>query len=438
MSENTSREPLVAEVGIVASVGLLVLIALGVPIGFALGFMGVFTAVVLLDAPLVEPVAIGFQALQGTTLVAIPLFILMSEIMIRAGINHDLFSVIEAWLGRLPGGMGVVAIATFGVFAALTGSSVATAMAIGSLTIPEMIKRGYTPRLAHGTAMASGTFGIMIPPSIPLIVYGVVTEDSIGRLFAAGIVPGILSALIYAAYVVWRSRRDGLVEARRRISMRERLEVTRRGIWGFLVIPVVLGGLYVGIFTPNEAAAAGVFASLLVAAFKKKVTFAALLDVGARSARVTSMIFIIIIGAKIFSHSLILARIPQAVADWTLALGLPFWLLLLSFSVLFFVLGLFFDIVPIVLMTMPIIHPILLELEVSSIWFAIFLIKNMEMANITPPVGLTMNVLKGHFNLTTVQATRAVAPFLVLDVFTLLIIILFPALTLWLPNLLYG
>jgi C4-dicarboxylate transporter DctM subunit len=428
----------VTDVAIIAPVGLLTLIALGVPIGFSLGIMGVFTSVVLLDAPLVDPVTIGFQALQGTTLVAIPLFILMSEIMLRAGINHDLFSVIEAWIGRLPGGVGVVSIATFGAFAALTGSSVATAMAIGSLTIPEMIKRGYTPRLSHGTAMASGTFGIMIPPSIPLIVYGVTTEDSIGRLFAAGIVPGLVSGLIYAIYVVWRSRRDGVRDKRPPISIRDRLAITRQGIWGFLVIPVVLGGLYAGLFTPNEAAAAGVFAAIFVAALKKKATLGNLMDVGARAAKTTAMIFVIIIGAKMFSHSLILARIPQRVADWTIAQGFPFWLLLLCFFLLFFVLGLFFDIIPIILMAMPVIHPILLELEVSTIWFAIFLIKNMEMANITPPVGLTMNVLKGHFDLTTIQATRAVVPFLGLDFFTLILIVLFPGMVLWLPDLLYN
>jgi C4-dicarboxylate transporter DctM subunit len=426
-------------IGVIAAAGLLTLILVGVPIGFALGLMGVFTAVVLLDAPMVEPVSIGFQALQGTTLIAIPLFVLMSELMMRAEINKDLFSVIEAWIGRLPGGIGVVAIATFGVFAALTGSSVATAMAIGSLTIPEMIRRGYTPRLAHGTAMASGTFGIMIPPSIPLIVYGVTTEDSIGRLFAAGIVPGILSGVVYAAYVVYKSRRDGVVEtASPRISMRTRLEITKNGIWGFLIIPVVLGGLYSGVFTPNEAAAAGVFAAILVGAYKRKASPRALLDVGARAAKTTSMIFVIIIGAKIFSHSLILARVPQTIADWTLAQGLPFWALLICFSLLFFALGLFFDITPIILMTMPIIYPILVELDISTIWFAIFLIKNMEMANITPPVGLAMNVLKGHFNLTTSQASRAVGPFLMLDAATLVVLVLFPQLTLWLPDLLYN
>lgn len=425
-------------VGAIAVSALLALIIVGVPIGYALGLVGAFTAIVLLDAPLVEPVSIGFHALQGTTLVAIPLFILMSEIMIHARINQDLFSVLEAWLGRLPGGIGVVAIATFGAFAALTGSSVATAMAIGSLTIPEMIRRGYSPRLSQGTAMASGTFGIMIPPSIPLIVYGVVTEDSIGRLFAAGIVPGLVSGLIYAVYVIFKAKREGVVDRRDKLSLSARLEVTRRGIWGFLLIPVVLGGLYAGFFTPTEAAAAGVFGAILIAAFKKSAGPGDLLDVGARAAKTTAMIFVIIIGAKIFSHALILARIPQDVAQWTLAQGLPFWVLLICFALLFFFVGLFFDIIPIILMTMPIIHPILIELEVSSIWFAIFLIKNMEMANITPPVGLTMNVLKGHFNLTTMEATRAVVPFLCLDFITLLGLVAFPALALWLPNLIYG
>lgn len=426
-------------VGVIAAGGLFTLIALGVPIAFALGIMGMIVTVLLLGGPPEQVISIGFQALQGTTLVAIPLFILMSEIMVRCRINADLFSVVQAWLGRVPGGMGVVAVATFGVFAALTGSSVATAMAIGSLTIPEMIRRGYTRKLSHGVAMASGTFGIMIPPSIPLIVYGIVTEDSIGRLFAAGIVPGLLSGFAYCLYVIYRSKRDGVVEARERVTLAQRVAITRKGIWGFLVIPVVLGGLYAGLFTPNEAAAAGVVAALFVGlVIKRELSVRDLLDVGARAAKTTSMIFLIIIGAKIFSHSLILARIPQRVANFTLSLGLPFWALMICFVILFFALGLFFDIIPIVLMTMPIISPILTELNISSIWFAIFLIKNMEMANITPPVGLSMNVLKGHFNLRTMEAATAIKPFLVLDMGTLILLASFPSITLWLPNMLYG
>jgi C4-dicarboxylate transporter DctM subunit len=287
--------------------------------------------------------------------------------------------------------------------------------------------------------MASGTFGIMIPPSIPLIVYGIVTEDSIGRLFAAGIVPGLLSALVYCLYVVYKSRREGVTAKTEPIAFSQRIEITRKGIWGFLVIPVVLGGLYAGLFTPNEAAGAGVIAALVVGTvIKKELSLRDILEVGASAAKTTSMIFLIIVGAKIFSHSLILAQIPQRVADFTLSLGLPFWALLICFCILFFILGLFFDIIPIVLMTMPIITPILLDLNISSIWFAIFLIKNMEMANITPPVGLSMNVLKGHFNLKTSEAAFAIRPFLVLDLAVLVLLTIFPSVTLWLPDLLYG
>ncbi|MGH8605628.1 MAG: TRAP transporter large permease, partial [Gammaproteobacteria bacterium] len=320
-------------------------------------------------------------------LVAIPLFILVAQILLAGGVGRDLFAVGDVWLRHLPGGLAVAAIFSCAVFAAISGSSVATAATVGLVAIPEMTRRGYPRRLVLGALAAGGTLGILIPPSIPMILYGSITQQSIGALFSAGILPGILLTGLFAAYASFAVGRQ--VSREPSASWEERFGALRKAFWGLLTPVIIVGGLYAGIFTPTESAAVGVVYSLIITMLiYRSITWRDLPDILLKTVKDSTMILMIIVGALLFGRVLTVLRVPQEITALVTSQEMSKWLVLVAIIVLLTIMGMFLEVASVLLITIPILFPIISALGFDPIWFAVVFVIVMEMALITPPVGL--------------------------------------------------
>ena len=414
--------------------GLVVLLMTGLPIFAGLGL----AAIALLYVTQGEIGSLGdvvFGKLNVYLLVAIPLFAFMAHVMVRTRLVDDLYATAHTLLRHLPGGLGAATVASCTLFAAISGSSVATALTVGTSAIPQMIRYKYPPHAAYGVVAAGGTLGILIPPSGPMILYAVVSDTSIGALFIGGLLPGILVALLFAAYAVL-SRRGAADEARGpRASGREVLSALRRAIWALLLPAMVLGGMYFGVFTATEAAAAGAIAALAIAALVyRDLTLAKLFEAAYAATRTTAMLFMILAGAAMFSHVLIILRLPAELVEWVTAQGigpLPF---LLAVMLLVLVLGMFLETISIILVTTPIVMPVLDGFGVDPVWYGILLMINLELALITPPVGMNLFVIKGITGAPIREIVRGTLPYVLLMALGLAIVFAVPDLVLWLPG----
>lgn len=417
--------------------GLLFLIAIGVPIAYVLGGTSLVGLLIASDglAGMRSLAGSYFDTLNGFLLVAIPLYVLMSNILLEGGVGARIFHAANSLFGRVPGGIALATLSGCGAFAAMSGSSVATTTTIGTIALPELRKYHYPKRFAIGLVASGGTLGILIPPSIPLIVYGSMTSESVGTLFLAGIVPGLLSLAIYAIYILRVG--VGLPSSTHAASLPwgDRLRAVLDSLWGLMTIVIVLGGIYGGLFTPTEAAAAGVgWALFICVCVHRSLDRRGLYRAMIGTARMSGMVLFIILGAHAFGFVITLLRLPQDFTAWIAVLETSVWVILLACSLLFFVLGMFLDPLSVIAITIPIIYPVVLHYNIDPIWFAILLVKNMELANITPPVGLNVFVAKAlDPTLGTRDAFRAILPFAVLDTVTLAILVMFPSITLWLP-----
>jgi len=377
-----------------------------------------------------------FTSLDSFVVIAIPLFVLMSRILLDGRVGDDLFEVMNVWVRHLPGGLAIATILACAFFAAISGSGAATAATIGMVAYPAMIERGYQKRFILGLLACGGTLGILIPPSIPLIIFGAVTEESIGKLFIAGIIPGLVLTAILIVYAVYRSKRGGYVPMEA-ASWQERFRVTRRNLWGIALPFLILGGIYTGAFTPTEAAAVGLTYSLLITLFiYRTLRLRDLPDVCLKAVGTSCMIALIISGALLFGRVLTLVEIPQTltalIIDWKLS-ALMF---VLAMNVLMLFLGCILETVSIILLTVPLVAPILAALGIDPIWYAIVLTVNMEMALVTPPVGMNLYVINGlSEDIHMSEVIRGVAPFIVIMGAFLLLTMLFPPMSTWLPSM---
>ncbi len=376
-----------------------------------------------------------FTALNSTTLIAIPGFVLAGAIMAKGGISKYLIDALKAWVGHLSGGLSVVTILACTFFAAISGSSPATAAAVGSIMIPAMVNAGYDKRYAMGLVAASGTLGILIPPSIPLIVYGVVTERSIGKLFIAGVVPGIFLTLMLIVYAIIYAKRKGYGRLEKE-SWKTRWSSLAKASWGAFLPILILGCIYSGATTPSEAAIIACAYSLLVSLFVYRETnlkgwHSILKD----TIGVSAMIMLIIAAASVFSLYMTQEQIPQILADALLSnelLGKATFFI--ATAILFLILGMFLESSSIMLITLPLLLPIMLSVGIDPFHFAIAMIINMEIAQITPPVGLNLFVISGIAKESLSEVFKGSASFILLMVVALIIIILFPSISLWLPS----
>ncbi|GLQ06921.1 TRAP transporter large permease [Sneathiella chinensis] len=416
--------------------GLLIALLLsGMPIFAGLGLASI--AIMLVAEGSITSVAdTVFAKLDNGLLTAIPMFAFMAHVMIKSRVVDDLYEAANALVGHFKGGLGVATVLSCTIFAAISGSSVATALTIGSSAIPQMQRFGYRPRDAYGVIAAGGTLGILIPPSGPLILYAIVTETSIGALFLAGFIPGIMIALIFAGYCVFQAYfRKGLTDSEW-IGWMNCVKALRKSVWSLLMPPLVLGGIYAGIFTASEAASIGCIYALLVGSLVyRNFGLKELGQTAYETVRTTAMLFMILAAAAMFGHAVTIIRLPIELMEYVTAIGLSQLGFILVVMLVIFILGMFLETISIILITTPIVLPVLMQLDVNLIWYGILLMINLELALITPPVGMNLFVIKGIANAPLWEVIRGSVPYVLLMILGLFLVLAFPGLALWLPEL---
>jgi len=432
-------------IGLIGVLALLVMVALRAPLGLGLlvtGFLGLWSLHGWDTAIYVSSTA-PVTALNSHTLSVLPLFILMGAMAVRGGLAAALYKAAYGFVGQRPGGLAIASIGACGGFGAICGSSLATVTTMGRIAVPEMLRYGYDKRLATGAVAAGGTLGILIPPSLPMIIYATVTETSVGRLFAAGMVPGLIAVLGYmAAVALWARAEPGIGPVGARVDWRQKL-VLLKGVWGIVALfAAVMGGILGGVFSPTEGAAVGAFGAALLGAFNAASLSEYLDSLAAaviETVQTTAMIFFAIIGIAVFEYFLQAARVPQGVEALISGMGLgPAGVMALIVLVLI-VLGCFLDSIAILFIITPLIFPIVVANGFDPIWFGIIMIMVVEFGLITPPIGMNVFVLSRIMpEVTTWTIFRGVIPFIAADVVRIGILLVFPALSLWLPNLIFG
>ncbi|MDV4146674.1 MULTISPECIES: TRAP transporter large permease [Shimia] len=417
----------------------LLFLFLGSGLWVALSLLGVGMAAMALftDAPLGLVMATTIWGHGNSwALAALPLFIWMGEILFRSKLSEDMFTGLSPWMNRLPGRLLHVNIFGCGIFAAVSGSSAATAATIGKLSIPELAKRGYPERMVIGTLAGSATLGLLIPPSIILIVYGVATEQSIARLFVAGILPGLLLVSLFVGYVaLWGlMNKNSLPREDTRYSLREKLYHSRRLLPVMGLIAGVIGSIYAGIASPTDAAAVGVVLALVMSWASGSLTWQSFTE-GLMGAMVTScMIAFILAGASFLTVAMGFTGIPRLLAEWIGGMGLSTYTLLAALTVFFVIMGCFLDGISVVVLTTSVIMPMVQQVGIDPLWFGIFVVIVVEMSQITPPVGFNLFVLQSLTGRNILTVARAALPFFLLMLLALALIVVLPEIVTFLPE----
>lgn len=420
---------------------LFLTLSSGIWVGFSLAIVG-FAGMTLFSAlPAGNNMASSVWAtVEKWEYVALPLFILMGEILYRSGISEKLFKALVPWLYRLPGGLLLMNILSCTLFAAVSGSSAATTATVGRITLSELGKLGYDNRLAMGSLAGAGTLGFLIPPSLIMIVYAILAEVSIGKMFMAGIIPGILLAMVYSTYIVYRGvRNPGIApRAQEHYSWKERLAGLKDLAPTLLLILMVLGSIYAGIATPTEAAALGVFGATLFALINRRMTFKIMQECLVGAVKTNAMIMIIVVGAGFLSRAMGFLGIPAALTAAITGMDLSPYVLMLLLGCVYIVLGCLLDGFSLVVMTLPIALPMVTAAGFDPIWFGIYLILMVEVSQITPPVGFNLFVIQGLTRQPVMKIAKYAMPFFLLMLFTTAVITLFPDIALFIPQLMAG
>ena len=419
---------------------MFLLFAMGLEISISMGVVGVL-GLLYLKGWTVGLGVVGSIAWSNATsfsFIAVPLFVFMSGILLHSGIGKGLFTAVARWVGFLPGGLAVASIFSCAIFSAVSGSSVATAATIGMIAIPEMERRGYARPLIIGSLAAGGTIGILIPPSIPMIIYGVMTETSVGHLYMAGIIPGAVLALMFAVYVIgyamiWPDSAPRVAEDRG--SFRSKLRSFREVAPVAILIFVVLGSMYLGIVTPTEAAALGSVVSLVLARWYGNLDWLTLNRAFQETVRTTSMVMLIIIFAAIFSHVIALIGAPKALLSTVIALGLPNWALFTVVFSFLLVIAYALEELSVMIILLPILFPLITGLGFDPVWFGVIMVVWLEIGFITPPVGLNLFVIQGLMpGAGAREVTIGTTPYVILMILLVITLFVFPDLALWLPG----
>ncbi|MGP0174569.1 C4-dicarboxylate TRAP transporter large permease protein DctM [Pseudomonas sp. NCHU5208] len=413
---------------------LFLLMFIGVPIAASLGLAGSIT-IMLFSPDSVRSLAIKlFETSEHYTLLAIPFFLLSGAFMTTGGVAKRLIDFANACVGHIRGGLAIGAVLACMLFAALSGSSPATVAAVGSIAIAGMVRSGYPQAFGAGIVCNAGTLGILIPPSIVMVVYAAATEQSVGKLFMAGVIPGVLLGvvLMVAIYIVARIKK---LPALPRASFREWLRAAREAFWGLLLMVIILGGIYTGMFTPTEAAAvAAVYAGFVALFVYKDLTWRECPKVLLESGKLTIMLMFIIANAMLFAHVLTTEQIPQQITAWVVELGLQPWQFLLVVNIVLLIAGAFMEPSAIILILAPILFPIAMQLGIDPIHLGIIMVVNMEIGLITPPVGLNLFVTSAVTGMPLTAVIRAALPWLMMLISFLLVITYIPAVSMALPN----
>ena len=414
---------------------LLALLFLRVPVAFALGSLGM-VLLWLKGFPLIAVPQRLFGTMDSFELLAVPLFLLMSNVLLKGGVGRDLFASVQAWVGHWPGGLGVATIKSCTLFSAISGSSVATAATIGTVAIPEMEKRGFDRPFIMGQLAAGGTLGILIPPSIPLIIYGVITETSIPTLFLAGIGPGLFLATLFIIYAMIYSRGKKDLEGER-MPFRQRLSVTLLALPTVVLAIAIIGSIYAGIATPSESAGVGFVIAMIMTFAMGRMDFVKLREAVNDALKTTAMIFIIVAGAKVFSYAITLYLIPQSISGFlTTHISNPTIFIFAVGLVLLFI-GFFLESLSMQLIMVPVLFPALQEMGIDPIWFGIFFMVLIETALITPPVGLNLFVIQAVGKARLEEVIQGAFPFVLIMLSTAVLLWFWQDLALYIPYKLF-
>jgi C4-dicarboxylate transporter DctM subunit len=416
---------------------LFAFMLLGMPVAVALGLSSLLTILFFAQDSLASLSLKLFETSEHYTLLAIPFFILGGAFMTTGGVAKRMIRFANACIGHLRGGLAMASVLACMLFAAVSGSSPATVVAVGSIVIAGMVRAGYSLPFAAGVICNAGTLGILIPPSIVMVVYGAATETSVGKLFMAGVVPGIVLGLMLMVAIYVRAR---IIDLPRqpRATLTEVLTSGRDSLWGLLLIIIILGGIYGGIFTPTEAAAvAAVYAFFIAVFVYRDIGLKQVPHVLLEAGKVTVMLMFIVANALLFAHVLTTERIPQQIAETIIGWGMPDWQFLIVVNVLLLIAGMFMEPTGIILILAPILFPIATQLGIDPVHLGIIMVVNLEIGMITPPIGLNLFVTAGITRMSIMQVVRAALPWTMVLLLFLVIITYVPVMTLWLPRLLF-
>jgi len=416
---------------------LFVFMLIGMPVAVALGLSSLLTILFFAQDSLASLSLKLFETSEHYTLLAIPFFILGGAFMTTGGVAKRMIRFANACIGHLRGGLAMASVMACMLFAAVSGSSPATVVAVGSIVIAGMVRAGYPQPFAAGVICNAGTLGILIPPSIVMVVYGAATETSVGKLFMAGVIPGIMLGLMLMVAIYVRARMIGIPK-QPRAPLSEILKSGRDSMWGLLLVIIILGGIYGGVFTPTEAAAVAAVYAFVIAVFVYR-------DIGPRqvphvlleAGKVTVMLMFIVANALLFAHVLTTERIPQVIAETILGWGMADWQFLIVVNILLLIAGMFMEPTGIILILAPILFPIAMQLGIDPVHLGIIMVVNLEIGMITPPIGLNLFVTAGITKMSIMQVVRAALPWTMVLLLFLVIVTYVPAITLFLPNLLF-
>jgi len=434
------------EASLLGFAALMVLILARIPLGIAMGIVGVVGFALVQQMTYDNPrgwntalnmiASTAFDTGLAYGLSVVPLFLLMGNLITESGMSKELYRAANAFLGHFKGGLALATVVSCGAFSAVCGSSMATAATMSRVAMPSMREYKYADSLATGAIAAGGTLGILIPPSVILVIYGLMTESDIGKLFIAGLLPGLIGVILYMLAVVFAVRlKPEIGPAGKRSTWKERL-LSMKGIWGInLIFIIVMGGIYAGIFTPTEAAGIGASGAFLIALFSGKLSFKMFQRSLSNAARTTAMLFFLVIGAVIFSNFINLTGMPMMLKDWVVESGFSPLMVILILVGVYLLLGCVLESMSMILLTVPVFYPMVEAMGMDLIWFGILVVVVTEISLITPPVGMNVFVLRGvipDVKLSTIF--RGVTPFWIADIVRLALIIAIPSLSLMLPN----
>jgi tripartite ATP-independent transporter DctM subunit len=427
-------------VGIFGACLLFVFLLVGVPIAFSLMLAGLLGTACLtsVDAALPMVARTVYESAFHYPYTIIPLFIIMGSYAEISGMSSDLYDAFDKWLRRLPGGLGMATIAAIAGFSSISGSSVASSAAFGKIAYPEMRRFNYSPRLAAGTVAAGATIDFLIPPSLGFVIFGMLTEQSIGKLLISGVIPGLMlaGAFIGILYIWVKWSPDSALNSPEAVAWREKLSALK-GIWETVVIFfVVIGGIYTGLFTPTEAAGVGATLIFFIAILKKKLTPRILLDSLFEAVRVSAMVLFLVAGANVFSYFLALSTIPMKFSAWIVGLAVSKYVILAILTLIYLILGCFLDAISMMILTLPVVFPVVLQLGFDPIWFGVVCVLMMGAGLITPPLGLCVfTVASIAKDAPLEEVFKGALPFVIAILFVTFLITLYPQLALFLPGL---
>ena len=416
---------------------LLILIFAGVPIAFSLGALSLTLIFLLLGTRQLFLVsATAFGQINNFALAAIPLFIFMAEIILHSGVSKDAFDMLSKWTSRVPGGLAVASQLTCTLFASVSGASTATAAAVGRIAVPEMLERNYDKRLCCGSIAAGGALGALIPPSIYMIIYGTLVEESIGQLFMGGVIPGLMLSGMFVTYIIIRCWRNPTLAPRLDVTWAERWRSLHK-VWAIIFLAMsMLVSIYLGIATPAEIAGVGSFFAIIIGLAYRRLTWQAVKGAFFSTCRITCFIGWILVAASLFGYVLSYLQLPQQLSEWLVETVNSPYLIIVGINIILILLGCIMDPAGILLVTIPIFVPIVKAVGFDAIWFGVMFVVNTELAQITPPLGLNLYIIKGIApkDVSLNDILIGAGPFMLLDAIGLALVIIFPQIILWLPS----